>query len=244
MLLFKIFSIHPELLVAMSGRADGSMKLADQPNPDTQNQISKKRQQFLKKLNLNQNQIVSAGLVHGAALAVVTTSQSGKVMPQTDGLMTNIPGVFLSVTTADCLPIVIYHPQTQTLALLHAGWRGLAQNIIAKAIKKLVTEFHINATELLVGIGPGIGNCHYEVQPDLVTKFQKFSQAISWRDSKTFLDLKLVARAQFLTENISQSQIEISSICTACNSNTHFSFRQDQVQPIQAQMMVAGIRRR
>jgi len=244
MLLFKIFSIHPELLVAMSGRADGSMKLADQPNPDTQNQISKKRQQFLKKLNLNQNQIVSAGLVHGAALAVVTTSQSGKVMPQTDGLMTNIPGVFLSVTTADCLLIVIYHPQTQTLALLHAGWRGLAQNIIAKAIKKLVTEFHINATELLVGIGPGIGNCHYEVQPDLVTKFQKFSQAISWRDSKTFLDLKLVARAQFLTENISQSQIEISSICTACNSNTHFSFRQDQVQPIQAQMMVAGIRRR
>ena len=77
-------------------------------------------------------------------------------IPDTDALITNIPGLCICVQTADCVPILICDPVKKVVAVIHAGWRGTVSLITAKTVEKMVDEFACNPADMLAGIGPSI----------------------------------------------------------------------------------------
>lgn len=232
-------NLSSHLFAQMSLRADGSMKVTD----DTvlNKQIERNRDNFLRKLSIKPRSVISADLIHGNTTEIVTKEKGGQFIPKTDGLITSEKGVYLSITVADCLPIVIFHPGKEILCLLHAGWRGLESKIIDKALATLQGTYKIDSAELLVGIGPAIGPCHYEVNRELAEKFSQYSDATLERDLKVFLKLKKIAQRQLMELGVQDSNIKTSDICTYCQSDTYFSHRKDQTDPVQAMMVVVGM---
>jgi hypothetical protein len=153
--------------------------------------------------------------------------------------------VYLSITIADCLPIVIFDPQKEVISLIHSGWKGLEKKITKKAIKKMEENFDVNSKELIVGIGPGIGVCHFEVKEDFPAKFKSFPEAIIKKDGKSYVDLKLIAKRQLEEAGIKPENIDISPVCTYCQADTYFSYRKDKsepFEPLQAMMIIAGMK--
>jgi polyphenol oxidase len=240
--LFSIFEKFPDLFVAMSLREDGNMKLMDTGQDILKDcQVLKNRQIFLDKLGIPERDVVGVMPVHGNNTAIVTKKDSSTFIPTADGLITVYKNVFLSITVADCLPVILYDPEKDVLALLHCGWKGLWHNIIAEAIKKMKENFTVCPEELLAGIGPGIGACHFEVREDLIDKFGSFPEATITRGNHNFLDLKQIAKKQMENEGLKYGNIEVSPVCTFCESKKYFSHRKDRTEPVHAMIFVTGI---
>ena len=106
---------------------------------------------------------VKAQQVHGAELAWVDQSHVGQTLPGVDGLVTRQKNLFLTIHTADCLPLSLYDPQQQIIGLIHAGWRGINQHIHLKAIKL----FQCQPEDILVNLGPSVCQRCYHRHFDL-----------------------------------------------------------------------------
>ena len=91
-----------------------------------------------------------------------------------DALISNQPGTTLSVRTADCLPIVMADSKNRAVAAIHAGWRGVVQEIVSKAAAAMAENFGTRPEDLVVAIGPGIGPCCFEVGPEVAVQFSRF----------------------------------------------------------------------
>jgi purine-nucleoside/S-methyl-5'-thioadenosine phosphorylase / adenosine deaminase len=139
---------------------------------------------------------------------------------EADAVYTDLPSDFLSVLTADCLPLLVYHKQG-IAAAIHAGWRGIYDEIIPLTLNHLPSG-------TLVAAGPSIGPCCYEVGEDLADKFeQKFGPSVVGREpgKKPHLDLRKAAILQL--QSAAVEEMEISEICTACHPDLFFSYRRD-----------------
>jgi YfiH family protein len=93
-------------------------------------------------------------------------------LPPGDALLTDQPGILLSVQTADCLPILLVDPSHRAVAAVHAGWRGLLQRIAEKTVGEMQRAFHLRPEELRAAIGPSIRACCYEVGQEVVEMFR------------------------------------------------------------------------
>lgn len=242
---FSSYNSNQNSTIAISKRSDGGMKITGNANDD-QAALSR-RQTFLKQLNIQNSQVVSAGLVHGSQVEIVNNNHAGQLIKNTDGLISNAKDIALAVTVADCLPIILYDPEHHAVGLLHAGWRGLAAGIIENALTKMADHFNTEPEQLQVAIGPSIHQCHYQVGSDLLDVFddKKLIQvAVKKVGDDSFLDLPIVAKQQLLSLGVSLHKIDISPLCTACHANTFFSFRKDGQKngaPISAMMVVAKL---
>lgn len=214
----------------MSTRSDGSMLL---PERSRTQQTQQNRNAFFRKQGIDPASVVSPLLVHGSSIAVVTERDCGTVIRDVDGLITDRSNVVLTVTVADCLPVFLFDPVNNSIGLAHAGWRGLAANVLMSAIDRLEQSFDTNPLDLLVAIGPCIGPCHYEVGAEVAEKFFQYTDAIQRREEKTFLNLRSIAIQQCLALAIRPEHIEVSSECTRENE-TLFSARRDKKQPVEA----------
>jgi YfiH family protein len=180
--------------------------------------------------------------VHGANVCRVTEAERGRgalthkdAIPCTDALVTNMPGVPIGIFTADCVPVFFYDPKRMVVGLAHAGWRGTIQSIARKTVEKMHGEFGSNPADMWAAIGPSIGQCCYEVGPDV---FDGFTESFGYAESlfqktseqKWHLDLWLANRRQLEDCGISQTRIIESRICSACNSDEFFSARKHGVR--------------
>ena len=149
-----------------------------------------------------------------------------------DALIDNTPGRLVAVKTADCIPILIVDPRQRAVAAVHAGWRGTAQMIAAQTIREMQKRFSSRPDDLLVAIGPGIGQCCYEVGTEVAQQFADFV------DSNRHVDLPAANRRQVTDCGV--LQVYAACICTMCNSDFH-SFRRDK-QQAGRMLSVIGIR--
>lgn len=230
----------PDLLIALSLREDKNMKVYYGLGKDDRALINRER--FLNKLGLSEKKVIGVKSVHGDNIEIVTEEDIGKFINDTDGLITGERNVYLSVTVADCLPIIIFDPRKKVIGLIHSGWRGLEKKITKKAVKKMEENFDINSKDLLVGIGPGIGGCHFEVKEDFLIKFKSYPEAIIKKDGKNYIDLKLIAKKQLEKAGVKPENIDVSPVCTYCQADIYFSYRKDKSEPVQAMMVIAGIK--
>jgi polyphenol oxidase len=124
--------------------------------------------------------------VHGGTTVVATAAGP---QGRADALVTAVPDLPVVVATADCLPIVI--EGRATVAVVHAGWRGLAAGIIESAIEAMLGH----GDELVAAaIGPCIGPCCYEVGEEVADRFAHFQATTTWGTPS--VDLRAAAAAR------------------------------------------------
>ena len=178
-------------MIAMSLRPDKNMKVYYDFGKDKEALVNRER--FLEKLNLSGKNLVSVKSISGSNIEIVTEKDLGNFIGNTDGLITARKNVYLAITIADCLPVIIFDPKKEVIGLLHCGWKGIEKNIIEKAVNKMKDIFDSDPQDIIAGIGPGIGTCHFEVKEDLMEKFSSYPEAFR-KEEKNFMDLKLVAQ--------------------------------------------------
>lgn len=160
--------------------------------------------------------------VHGNQCAII---KHPKLLIQADACITQQPELALSVYTADCLPILISTKNGDTIAAIHAGWKGLFNNIIPNTIQSIPAK----TSEMVVWIGPSISQQHYEVSQSFREQFilkhpqsQRYFDVINHR--VTF-DCKGFAQSQLLACNI--NNIALSKTCTFASAHLP-SYRQSK----------------
>lgn len=189
---------------------------------DNKLNVIKNRKLFFGELKIGLDELAIPLQVQGCTVRRVFV-QGG--YDDCDGLITNSYGVFLTITTADCLPIFLFDPVVKCVGAVHAGWRGLTCNIIPKAIIMMQNELGSFPENILVFIAPAAGVCCYEVQDDVAIKF---SEKYVVRKEKKYLDMKLYAKHQLISSGVDARNIEISEYCTICNPELFHSYRRDR----------------
>ena len=134
----------------------------------------------------------------------------------------------LVVFTADCTPILLHDPVTGAVGAVHAGWRGTAQAIGAKAVKAMVEHFGCDPADIRAAIGPNIGRCHFETDADvpeamLAAYGEEAARYIEKRGEKYFLDLKAINALALRRCGV--THIDISDDCTMCSPDRFWSHR-------------------
>ena len=148
--------------------------------------------------------------------------------PECDALVTNDPGVTLTVFTADCTPILFHDPVTGAVGAAHAGWRGTASAIAVKVVEAMEREFGCKPSDIRVAIGPNIGFCHFETDEDVPeAMIAAFGDAVNpfIRKSglKYYVDLKEINA--LILRRAGVRHIEISAGCTMCQPDRYWSHR-------------------
>ncbi len=212
----------------LSERVDGSMLLPERSRSET---TQRNRENFFRRQGFNASRVVSPLLVHANGVACVSEAHCGTTIRDVDGLITQSPDVFLTVTVADCLPVLFFAPKARTVGMVHAGWRGLAAHVIAAALDALQHAAHVQPSDVLAVVGPSIGPCHYEVGEDVAGRFRGYADAVHSRDGRFFLDLRTVALQQLLEHSVQRSSIDIDPACTF-EDTRFFSARRDRSDPV------------
>ena len=148
--------------------------------------------------------------------------------PECDALVTNTPGVALTVFTADCTPLLFHDPVTGAIGAAHAGWRGTVSAIGAKVVDAMVREFGCRAEDIRAAIGPNIGFCHFETDADVPDAMvAAFGDAvrpfIRFFGRKYYVNLKEINALVLRRAGI--RHIDISEDCTMCQPDRFWSHR-------------------
>jgi polyphenol oxidase len=141
------------------------------------------------------------------------------VLGEGDALLEDTPGNAVAVKTADCIPVLLADERNRAVAAVHAGWRGTVANIAVRAIEAMHARFGTRPGDLRAAIGPGIGECCYEVGPEVAAQFG--------REGRVHIDLAAENRRQL--EQAGVPLIAVAGLCTTCNQEFH-SFRRDREQ--------------
>ncbi len=155
--------------------------------------------------------------VHSAE-CVAGAGRSG-VLGAGDALLENTPGAVVAVKTADCIPLLLVDPHHRAVAAVHAGWRGAVAGIAQRAVAALGAQFGSRAGDLHAAIGPAIGNCCYEVGPEVAAQFGV--------DGRAHIDLVEEVRRQLKAAGVDGRRIYVSGLCTKCRADEFHSFRRD-----------------
>ncbi len=208
------------------------------------------RQQFVRSLlaavgiqdepaGINASEKCSPRLVllrqcHSDLIYTLTQEPSAEFLAEGDGLVTDRPGLLLSVLTADCMPVLIADICHRVVAAVHAGWRGTAKRIIEKTLTKMQAQFMSSPQNCVAVIGPAIGRCCYEVGEEVFDAFQQFDYASSLfhirSNGKRSLDLPAAGRFQLLRAGLKSTNIFSDPPCTSCNLDQFFSHRAEHGQ--------------
>jgi len=170
---------------------------------------------------------------HTDIIRVVDDSHCGEglfrgVPDVCDGQITDQPGVALVTFSADCTPILLYDPVRQAIGAVHAGWRGTAQGIAAKAVEAMVREFGCQPAHIRAAIGPCISQCCFETDRDVPDAMvaalgEAARQAVIQKGEKFHVDLKR-CNAMWL-HRAGVEIVDISPECTACHTDRYWSHR-------------------
>lgn len=174
--------------------------------------------------------LVSVRQVHGAKVIRAKAEPDHEARPAADGLEVERPGVPAAVLVADCLPIVLASSEEHKAVVVHAGWRGLAVDILGRAVSRFDRPARVAAA-----IGPAIGPCHYEVGEDVARAVESGSSAgARWerRGDRVVLDLPATAERRLGEAGV--TAVEQAGTCTACEESRFFSHRRDGVTGRQA----------
>ena len=150
--------------------------------------------------------------VHGTAIRWVDRFDTASNEPA-DGMVTSSSGVVLGLLTADCAPIVLVGERR--VAVVHAGWRGLAQGIVDQGVAAVGPVWR-------AWVGPAIGACCYEVGQDLINAFRARGLPVG----RGCADIREAARAALLRAGV--RRVQVAHTCTSCDRR-YFSYRRDGV---------------
>jgi polyphenol oxidase len=180
---------------------------ADEPE-----NVEENRRRLCAEVEAEPERLALNRQVHGTT---VRRAEAGERRERADGLWTDQAGVPMLAMTADCLPVAIARANGDkpALAVVHVGWRGLADGVIAGGVEAL-------GGRLAAAIGPAIGPCCYDVGPEVAALFDDDLV----KDGK----LDLWSGAEQALRAAGVEEIERADLCTSCHPELFFSHRRDE----------------
>ena len=212
--------------------------------------VQENRRRLAETLNISDNALYTPYQTHQDNILIIDeafTRQSDEdklnLLNGIDAVITSEKNIAIGISTADCVPLLIYDPVNHVLAAIHAGWRGTVAKIVNKVVNKMQKEYSSSPTTLLSVIGPAISQKHFEVGNEVVQEFAEkgFSlNKISYKNAdsgKMHIDLKLANKILLEESGILSENIEVSELCTYSSPNFLFSARR---QTIHSGRMITG----
>lgn len=190
-----------------------------------------------QEINYHFDKIIKPIQNHTDNICIITSDNINSTFENVDGLITNLKGVALAISLADCQGILLYDPIKKVIGNIHSGWKGTFNKIIVKAINIMIDIYGSNPKDIIVYITPSIGKCCFEVDGELKNKFMinyhDIDNLISLGEikdgkQKYYIDLLEINIKNLIDLGISRENIDVADICTKCNSNKFHSYRAEK----------------
>jgi YfiH family protein len=172
---------------------------------------------------------------HGTGTYVVEEKDVGKGItketdiPKCDALLTNTEEITAVTLHADCVPLFFADVKHKAVCVSHAGWRGVYHGIVPHILQEFTKRFFTHPSDIIVGIGPHIMSCCFEVQDDVAQPFvEKFGEAIlTMREGRSYINLQQALLMQLKDGGILPYNITCADLCTSCRDDLFYSHRRD-----------------
>lgn len=204
---------------------------------DKRENVLENYRRFSEALGFCHEDLVLSAQIHETRIRKVTEKDKGDgilrpTMPGVDALVTNVPGIPLYTSYADCVPLVFYDPMQKVIAMAHSGWRGTVARIGKKMVEYMEKEYGCQAKDMIAAIGPSICKDCYEVSEDVAAAFshiftkENLSEVLEEKgNGKYQLDLWKANEKILLETGIRKEHLDVTDLCTCCNSEKLFSHR-------------------
>ena len=198
--------------------------------PDDPQAVAENRRRFYAAMETDPNSAIRTIQVHGDKVAAVDFRDLSTVQQGTDGLIAERPDLSLVMAFADCVPVMLFDPVRSVVGIAHAGWRGLVRGVCQAAVRRMVSAYGCQPTDIRAGIGPAIGACCYEVGTEVVEAFRNSfgdNRDLYRENSRGTYHLDLSAASQVALRQAGVTQTETARLCTACHVDEFFSHRRE-----------------
>lgn len=204
-------------------------------DPDAKANVHENYRRVCGLLGMDTNRLALSKQVHQDTVRHVTESDAGAgfLYPSdytADALVTDVPGLTLVVFSADCIIILLHDPVTRSIGAVHAGWRGTALGLPAKAVGEMGRLFGARPEDIRAAIGPGIGPCCFETHNDVPDAMRGAfgpgaDKYIFPKGEKWTVDLKGINAWRLREAGLDAGKIDVSPLCTACRVDQFWSYR-------------------
>ena len=194
-------------------------------------------------LNMRVEDMVLSDQTHTTNVRVITEEDRGKgiLRPQdysdVDGMITNVPGIVLVTSYADCVPLYFVDPVRKAIGLSHSGWKGTVGHIGQKTVWKMHEVYGTEPKDIVAAIGPSICQSCYEVSDDVAEAFRANFTADEAADilldkgnGKYQLDLWKANWYVLTDADILPEHLSVTDLCTACHPDLLWSHRKTNGQ--------------
>ncbi|MCI9423638.1 peptidoglycan editing factor PgeF [Lachnospiraceae bacterium WCA-9-b2] len=194
--------------------------------------IEENRRRIAKAIGVDPLDFTYTHQTHTTNVAVVEEKDRGGKFPDTDGMVTNVPGICLVTFYADCVPLFFVDPVHRAIGLSHSGWRGTVGRMGKVTLEMMHKQYKTNPSQVFAAIGPSICQDCYEVSGDVIERFKETFDEALWSElfyekagGKYQLDLWRANLAVLTEAGIPKEQIAVTNVCTHCNPEILFSHR-------------------
>lgn len=205
---------------------------------DEKEAVDENFRRMAEVLGSSPERIVCSKQTHTINVKLVTEADCGKgvVYPadynDVDGLITNVPGILLCTSYADCVPLYFVDVENRAIGLSHSGWRGTVNKMGQETLRAMKEAFGTKPEKAVAAIGPSICQDCYEVDEEVAQQFRKafpdeweFLLAKGKKEGKYQLDLWEANKRVLLRGGILPENLAVTDVCTCCNSGYLFSHR-------------------
>lgn len=202
---------------------------------DSEEDIRKNREALCHTLGITADRLIMPHQTHQTKVAKIDETFLAlhiagrqEALEGVDALMTNLRGVCIGVSTADCIPVLLYDGENRAVCAVHAGWRGTVRRVVVKAVEAMTAAYGTRPQQLTAQIGPGIHLDSFEVGNEVYDAFQQegfYMPAISLRREKWHIDLPECNRQQLISSGLAAQNVKVSSVCTFQQADHYFSAR-------------------
>ena len=204
---------------------------------DKEDAVWENYRRMAKALGVKEDSFVFSAQTHTTHVHKVTAENREQQLQDVDGMITNVPGLCLVTSYADCVPLYFIDPVHKAIGLSHSGWRGTVGKIGAVTIQMMREAYGTDAADIIAAIGPSICQDCYEVSEDVIEQFKEAFHSKHWDDlfyqkenKKYQLNLWKANEIILLEAGVKRENIAVTNICTSCNSERLYSHRASKGQ--------------
>ena len=208
---------------------------------DTEAHVAECRKELCKNLGIEDNELILPRQTHSDKVLCIDNEfiamppiEQNALLQGIDAVITKLPHTCIGISTADCIPVLLYDNAKGIIAAVHAGWRGTVAFITQKCITTMCNRYHCQTSDIKAIIAPGISIDSFEVGDEVYEAFaqagfpmEKIAKRYPSADGneKWHIDLWEANRLQMIDHGIKEENISIAGICTYKQHKDFFSAR-------------------
>lgn len=199
--------------------------------------IEENQRRLARALGVRVEDFTYTHQTHTTNVAVVREEDRGKRFMETDGMVTDVPGICLVTFYADCVPLYFVDPVHRAIGLSHSGWRGTVKRMGQVTLERMKEAYGTKPEDVFAAIGPSICQDCYEVSGDVIEEFRENFSEFVWsqlfyekENGKYQLNLWRANQIVLTEAGVEAQNIAVTNLCTHCNPEILFSHRSTGVK--------------